>query len=142
MLRPQPHTTHDGNVRSYIPVPDVTAARNREVLVVRTFWILEGDGCSALLLLPLPLLSSPFLTGVVAVLRVMKRRSGVAVELPEPSREPYWEANCCRRSSLYCAIRSARRRCVSAPPSGEQDVAIPSKDGAFDVDDVRRSLKH
>jgi len=67
----------------------VAAARNLEVLVVRTFCILEGDGCSALLLLPLPLLSSPFLTGVVAVLRVMKRRSGVAVELPEPSREPY-----------------------------------------------------
>lgn len=83
-----PYNT-DGNVSTYIPVPDVTAARNLEVLVVRTFWILEGDGCSALLLLPLPLLSSPFLTGVVAVLRVMKRRSGVAVELPEPSREPY-----------------------------------------------------
>lgn len=83
-----PYNT-DGNVSTYIPVPDVAAARNLEVLVVRTFCILEGDGCSALLLLPLPLLSSPFLTGVVAVLRVMKRRSGVAVELPEPSREPY-----------------------------------------------------
>ena len=79
----------DGNVSTYIPVADVTAARNREVLVVRTLWILEGDGCSALLLLPLPLLSSPFLTGVVAVLREMKRRTGVAGELPESSRGPY-----------------------------------------------------
>jgi hypothetical protein len=36
--------------------------------------MLDGDGCSELLLLPLPLLSSPFLTGVEAALRVMKRR--------------------------------------------------------------------
>jgi hypothetical protein len=72
-----------------VPVGDATAARSREVLVVRTLCILDGDGCSALLLLPLPLLSSPFLTGVVAVLRVMKRRCGVMEALPGSSREPY-----------------------------------------------------
>lgn len=127
------------NVSKYAPAA-VTAARNREVLVVRTLGMLDGDGCSELLLLPLPLLSSPFLTGVEVALRVMKRRCGVTGKPPPSSRVPYWDANCCRRCSLYRAIRSARWRCVSTAPSSESDVAIPSRARAFDVD-VLRSLR-
>jgi len=93
---------------THVPAGDVTAARSREVLVVRTLWILDDNGCSELVLLPLPLLSSPFLIGVVAKVRVMNRRCGVVEAHPLSSLEPYREANCRRRSSLYCATRSAR----------------------------------
>jgi hypothetical protein len=134
----------DPKLRSQYAPADATPARSREVLVVRTLGTLDGDGWSEVLLLfplPLPLLSSPFLTGVAVALRVMKRRCGVTGKPPALSREPYWDAICCRRSSLYRAIRSARRRCESTEPSHEPEVAVPSRARAFDGEDVLRSLR-
>jgi hypothetical protein len=114
---------------------DATPARNREVLVVRTLGTLHGDGWSGVLLL-LPL-STPLLTGVEVALRVIKRCWCLMGKPPRASREPYSDAICWRRSSLYRAIRSAR--CCSV--SHEPEVRVPSRARAFDGKEAFRSLK-